>query len=331
MKNALAIVIFLLFVLTAGYGGAQIRNPGNAAPGMPAGDHPLIKAYVIELKNISPNQAVQFLQGEGSRFKAFIPKEITGIDAIPKSMKLLIQTSDPQAAIRLTQLISLIDQPARLVLQAMLIIKPRPPKNEVGMPDPFTDMPMSQETVQTWVQSLIDTYRGSVILFSDQPVTLVTDRMEVIKPVKLSMPHFVPDIAGVMIYQVMADPRDLTIPAGQKLTADVTVKWLGNAAKLTDHTERQVSLVMDQTTLVPLHEMAPVDTNVELAPLPDINGRRYYLALTPNVIPPLIPEMGLVPTTDGSFIIRGGMGMAPARPGAAGGGTNLEDMPQRGN
>jgi hypothetical protein len=320
MKNVLAIILFLLLVLTVQNGGAQVFNPpgGIPAPGSTDADHPLIKAYVIELKHLSPEQAVEMLQGEGSRFKAFIPKEITEINALPNSQKLLIQTTDAQAAIRLTQIISLIDQPGRLALQAMLIIvsPPEPEGERQSMPAVDGKTPFAPETVQKWVQSLIDTYRGSVVLFSDQPVVSETrqihDRKYVnFHPTRLTMPSFVMDISGIVISSAMPDQSSnnwmFHQPAGERIQASVAVAWHGGSA-LTDPPPPPtsslqacfVTLMIDKTTLLSLDGMRPLVFKDGAITSQIKTDKHYFLAIMPKILPPTIPEPGLLPTVGGA-------------------------------
>jgi len=301
MKSVLAIALLLISMLTMVNGGAQVFNPtgGIPAPGNAGADHPLIKAYVIELKYLSPEQAVQMLQGEGSRFKAFIPKEITEINALPNSQKLLIQTMDAQAAVRLTQLISLIDQPGRLGLQAMLVIVPsdgtiRGEKEPILTADGKT--PQLTTAVQTWVQSLIDNYRGSVVLFADG---LVANN----QLITLLPPSFLLD-ATITIATITPDQSNSNLlfsqPSEQKITARVLV-FAGNVRITKSETPegaprvnvtasqmstQMVSMVVDRTTLVPIS--LPTATEVDHVPV------RYILALTPKIIPPAIPDISAI-------------------------------------
>lgn len=283
MKNACAMAICLLVVLAMS-GWAQIRNPREA----PAGDHPLIKAYVIELKYLLPDEAVQMLQGEGSRLKAFVPQGLT-IDAVPKSMKLLVQTTDAQAALRLTQLISLIDQPGRLVLQPMLIILP-PPGKSVGMPPPPTNTPIEPEAVQSWVQSLIDTYQGSVILFADQAVT--NKQQIILQPVPLAA-----EMPVVIVSRITPDQSGMNQDTQELkaflsiLTGNVTISGAGKVRTGvepptgTEHLRveasainvTRITLVMNQSTMISIKATE--------------GEKQYILVLTPKIIPPAIPEL----------------------------------------
>jgi hypothetical protein len=267
----------------------------------------LLTAYVIELKYLSPEQVVQMLQGEGSRYKQFVPKEITEIIAIPNSQKLLVQTADAGAALRLTQLISLIDQPNRLALQMMLIIMAPPRREGERQPMPIADgnMPLAPAAVQTWVQSLIDTRRGSVIVFPDQPVNMETHRVSGMdyRWMTIQMPSFSSDIESFVIYSFEADQSDMElIPSGKQ---QFTIQW----AVIRHMGERggsmsrnyEANLVMGQTTLLPVGENDVV--NVRTLP-----SKRYFLAITPVFIPPSISDLGRAPTTGGGFVLPPGMG-----------------------
>jgi len=282
----------------------------------------LLTAYVIELKYLSPEQAVQMLRDEGGRYRALVPKEITEIIAIPNSRKLLVQTADAGAALRLTQLISLIDQPNRLALQIMLIVMAPPGPEGTRQPMPLADgnMPLAPAAVQTWVQSLIDTRRGSMILFPDQPTAVENNylgRMPV-HPLTLQMPPFVTDIESIFISYLIPDQPDawMFIPAGGQrfnIRWSVTRRSLPNEAIDRKTLFHDALLVMDQTTLLPVDEIIPLAENAT------IPGKRYFLAVTPVMIPPSIPDLGLVPTTEGGFAIRGGVTLPPGAgmPGGA--------------
>jgi len=76
------------------------------------------------------------------------------------------------------------------------------------------------------------------------------------------------------------------------------------------------TLVVGQTTLVPVEETAFVFGNDAISP----PAKRIFLAVTPVFIPPAIPDLGLVPTTEGGFVIRGGE-MLPSGAGMPGGAT----------
>jgi len=309
MKSALAIAIFLLLALTMMNGAAQIRNPRGSDNITLDGDHPLIRAYVIELKYLSPEQALQMLQGEGSRFKAFIPREITEINALPNSQKLLIQTTDPQAAIRLTQLISLIDQPGRLALQAILIIlsPPGPEGERQPMPTADGNTPLKPEAVQTWVQSLIDNYRGSVVLFPDQ--SIVNTRL-----VELMAPTYLTEIGSIVIFAITPEQPDITVlfrmPAEQKITAKVSVAWVSGSGPETRATDfalptRDITLVMNRTSLVSLSELTMPTVITDVVTPAVKPSKLYFLAITPKIIPPSLQDQGVViqPAPDGGFSI----------------------------
>ncbi|MHB9106175.1 MAG: hypothetical protein ACYDCO_03880 [Armatimonadota bacterium] len=321
----LGIIVLLLLAVVSAWAAPDNNyhdNNDNAYNGNPHGTLPgnlPEQAYVIELKNISPDLAVTILQSE--QFKQFLPPDVTALISIPRTQKLLIQTQNPASAIRMTQLVSLIDKPDRLALQVMLIIMPsRPPEGGQRQPMPVADgtTPLVPTAVQTWVQSLIDTYRGSVVLFPDQPVMLVTPPDQLLNI--LTMPSFVTDIGSIMISNLAYDQAN-AVAGERRFTAEVRVSWRPGGQEVTTTVPpatRAISLVMGMTTLVPLHELGPVLTNV--APPPDVNGKRFYLALTPKVIQSPIPE--LAPTIYGGLVFRGN-----------GGGTSksLDDMLMLGN
>jgi len=322
VMHAIGLIVLLLLAIGSIHAQPALASPSNPAPpaaaplGLAGGVANLLpeQAYVIELKYLSPDRAIEILQND--QFKQFLPKDITALIGIPHTQKLLIQTPSAATAIRLTQLISLIDQPDRLALQVMLIIVAPPQPGGARQPMPTADgnTPLAQTAVQTWVQSLIDTCRGSVILFPDQPVV---NNQGVI----LQAPPFLTNIPSIIITDITPNQSNIGLMfrmlAGQKLAARLSV-FSGNVKitgaglpggtapfRVTASKVRSIliTMVIGQTRLVPIEETTPeADT---APPTLEGTGKRYFLAITPKVIPPSIPALGIVPTTDGSFVIRG--------------------------
>jgi len=283
----------------------------------------LTQAYVIELKNITPDQAVRMLQDDGSRYKAFVPKEITEIIAIPNTPKLLVQTADAAAALRLTQLISLIDQPNRLALQVMLIklAPPQPGGERQPMPTADGNTPLTVQAVRTWVQSLVDNGRGSAILFPDLPFSLETNRLQDInvQPATLQMPPFITDIDRIMFFGIAA-PDGMAVAGGQTMKVTISVVPRADNKPGRGFIVNDVTLVVGQTTLVPVEEHSLFRFGMG----GEVVGKRIFLAVTPVYILPSPPELGLAPTTDGGYAIRGTL-MLPGTGLPAG--TTVPGMP----
>lgn len=282
----------------------------------------LTQAYIIEVKNISPGQAIKMLQGEDGRYKSFVPKEITEIIALPNSKKLLVQTTDAQAALRLTQLISLIDQPAQLALQVMLINVAPPQPGGEGQPMPTVDgrTPITPAAMQAWVQSLIDTRRGSVILFPDQSVT--TGGL-----FSLTIPPFVFESSTIFLYKIAPGYVSALTPipsTSQSFTADMHV--FSGHVKITTSENRgellpglhvtadlcagqTVNLIVDQTVLVPIELQQKAEDGQETV------KKQYILAFTPKLAPPSIQGLGLASNAAGPSGIEGAA--APGLPGVS--------------
>jgi len=142
----------------------------SAAAEATTGDKtPAVQAYTIELKYISSAQAVMLLN---STYKAFIPKEISALIAQPNGQKLLFNSSSAQAAIAMSQLVSLIDQPAGWSVEMMLIMDTEPPQPNLSpsIPGQGNNPTVARDAVYTWARNLLNAGHAGVILLPTQCV-----------------------------------------------------------------------------------------------------------------------------------------------------------------
>lgn len=163
----LCTVVAVLLPLTS---RSQLAAVDVAAAPADAMNPPAAQTYTIELRYLTPPQAVALLAAE--KYKAFVPKEISGIVAPPKGQKLLFNSTTAQAAVTLSQLVSLLDQPADIAVEMMLIIVARP--FQPGDPQPMpgapanSAIPSTQEAVYAWTRSLLEKGCGGAIILPAQ-------------------------------------------------------------------------------------------------------------------------------------------------------------------
>lgn len=292
MRNLIicGILCSLCFFVLQGTAAPSVGQPTFGAPGAEpppggeqlityAGDKPTV--YTIELKYLTVQQALQILKGEGSRLAPFVPKGITDIVGVEGTQNLLIPTADPEAIIRLMQLIAMIDQPNRVAsLQVMLVLL------DAGTPE---DSPAAgektlipQTLAQSWVRSLLEKHRAGVILLPDVQINQPSIRVQV--------PSFLTDPLTIFL-----DLGDSAISDPEKpIPAQLTV-MSGDGSVVTDifgrryyqdgnngnqpFTPSDVSLKIGQTLLVP----------VQLPAAPEKTAQRVVLLITPVPAVPVVP------------------------------------------
>ena len=170
---------------------------------------PAVQAYTIELKYISSAQAVMLLN---STYKAFIPKEISALIAQPNGQKLLFNSSSAQAAIAVSQLVSLLDKPADWSVEMMLILDTEPPQPNVppSIPGQGNNPTVARDAVYAWARNLLNAGHAGVIILPTQCVQPMVNQSVDVPPLlkwpltmqlRLFVPPATKSVPGIVAVQ----------------------------------------------------------------------------------------------------------------------------------